>query len=598
MATRQPDAPTFADLFGIGSLRLAFEEYGARCIWACPSDPESAKTYRENFGGDAFDHQGQDISAHDILLANLDAFPMSGRKESATWTLDLILDILVAKRPAACLLAIAARPGERRAADEPDAIIQGLNALGYFIHRATVDARQYGLPHMRRTTFTVGFDHDSGFKFPAGRRRACSIDSILETNPSEKYYLSEAERDRIIARRTSSGMKGLDWRFQFVADGCANTLTDRPGSPYSNIVIDAEGRWRLLTEREVARVQGFTDSFITHPDRRKAYRQFARAVPIPCAAAIAKRIVAVLRPNGFARPVSRNGKADGRHRTAREPGRSSGRLQGVLRWYGSLTHYATRIVKLFPPHDCYVEVFGGSAACLFAKAPSREEVYADIFSNLTTFFKVLRTPKLRRRLIDLVEMTPYSREEFEEALDVLDKSDGKDTVRIAHAFLTSCNQARNGRGARTADWAYGKGKAKTNAGKWARLPARLAWAGQRLKAVQVENLPFEDILRRYDSSESTLFLIDPPYHPQTLVSPGVYSHSFTNDDHERLLRMALNIRGKAVICGYDIALYSERLSGWATVKLDGRSYASPRANGKPLPKRTLTLWMNYDPPRP
>ena len=81
MATRRPDAPTFADLFGIGSLRLAFEEYGARCVWACPSDPESAKTYRENFGNDAFDHQGQDIPAHDILLANLDAcVPLSGRK--------------------------------------------------------------------------------------------------------------------------------------------------------------------------------------------------------------------------------------------------------------------------------------------------------------------------------------------------------------------------------------------------------------------------------------------------------------------------------------------------------------------------------------
>ena len=54
-----------------------------------------------------------------------------------------------------------------------------------------------------------------------------------------------------------------------------------------------------------------------------------------------------------------------------------------------------------------------------------------------------------------------------------------------------------------------------NQNAWARLPQRLAEVGQRLKRVQVENLAFEDCLRRYDSRD-TLFLLHPPWLPETM----------------------------------------------------------------------------------
>ncbi len=57
------------------------------------------------------------------------------------------------------------------------------------------------------------------------------------------------------------------------------------------------------------------------------------------------------------------------------------------------------------------------------------------------------------------------------------------------------------------------------------------------------------------------------------------------------------MKGKAIICGYDNDLYRERLAGWATVTMNGRSMANPRRYGRTLPSRTLTVWLNYDPPR-
>ena len=45
---------------------------------------------------------------------------------------------------------------------------------------------------------------------------------------------------------------------------------------------------------------------------------------------------------------------------------------------------------LFPKHECYCEVFGGSAAILLSKPPSEMECYNDIDARLVNFWRVLR----------------------------------------------------------------------------------------------------------------------------------------------------------------------------------------------------------------
>jgi len=38
------------------------------------------------------------------------------------------------------------------------------------------------------------------------------------------------------------------------------------------------------------------------------------------------------------------------------------------------------------PHERYIEPFGGSGAVMFAKEPSKCDVYNDIYSDLVTFY--------------------------------------------------------------------------------------------------------------------------------------------------------------------------------------------------------------------
>lgn len=600
MPTRRCKPLKFADLHcGVGSLRLALEQIGVECVWSFTADTQAARCYRENFGSDAVG-SATDIAAHDMLVTNLDECRATTKRRAwARHPYDTILDVVCLRRPSACMLA-----GASMAANGADlrTVIDELARLGYFVHRAALDARGAGLPLARRTDVVVAFDGETGFRFPVGAGKTVTIDGLLDPNPADRYYISDTDRENLIARRGRSLTNGDKWRMGFVTEGYANELRDAPDSPYDNILIGPDGRWRVLTEREAARLQGVVESFVLHPDRRTASKQVARCIPVPLAAAVAERLVTELRPGQRGqkpRPLAgavTNSGTRGRQARGSEAGAKFAAASGSvspLRWYGSLNRYASRIVRLFPKHECYCEVFGGSAAILLSKTPSEIECYNDLDGNLVGLWRVLREPRLRGRLIAMVEMTPFSREVLHDCLS--DQCDSDDPVKRAWSFLVTCNQARNGRGVNESDWAYNRSRGGGNRNAWAKLPQRLAEVGQRLKRVQIENLPCEDILRRYDSRD-TLFLLDPPYLPEVRASGVRYARECSRADHIRLLRIARGLNAMVAACGYRSDLYDEMLDDWHRTDFEGKSYAGPRTKGRKLPQRVLSVYSNYDPP--
>ncbi len=578
---------------GIGAMRLAFEGSGAECVWSYTADGKARRCYHENFG-DSIIGTADDIPAHDILAVNLDECAATAkRRRSAQHPHAMILDVVCLHRPLACLLAGKA---DAVSTTSRAALINELVRLGYFVHRAKLDARQFGLPQTGETECIVAFDRETAFRFPTKQGRMSSIDTLLDPTPHDRYFISEMSRDKLIARRGRSMNNGNTWHMGFVTDGCANELTDSPDAPYDNILTLPDGRWRILNEREIARLQGIADSFVVYPEWRTARKQLSRCIPVPVAAAVAERIVAELRPGSCKVKKQTSAKVvakDSRLRkprgakpvTARSP-------TSPLRWYGSLNGYAAKIVDLFPTHKFYCEVFGGSAAILLAKPPSKIETYNDIDEKLVGFWRVLREPRLRKRLIEMIELTPFSRVEFHDCLAGRDTAE--DPVTDAWRFLVASNQSRNGCAKNESDWAYTKTQG-TNPNAWATLPTRLAEVGQRLKRVQVESLPFEDILRRYDS-RGVFYLLDPPYLPETRVTSDRYTHECTRDDHVRLLRIARGLDAKVAICSYRSDLYDDLLDGWQRTDIKGKSYAGPRTKSRKLPDRMLSVYTNYEPP--
>jgi DNA adenine methylase len=71
----------------------------------------------------------------------------------------------------------------------------------------------------------------------------------------------------------------------------------------------------------------------------------------------------------------------------------------------------------------------------------------------------------------------------------------------------------------------------------------------------VENMDFEDAIKKYDSP-NTYFYVDPPYY---IVGEGTYysNHDFDRNDHERLANVLHGIQGKFSLSYYDFELLHE-----------------------------------------
>jgi hypothetical protein len=83
-------------------------------------------------------------------------------------------------------------------------------------------------------------------------------------------------------------------------------------------------------------------------------------------------------------------------------------------WYGGKYSHLDWLLPLLPKAQHYCEPFRGSAAVLLNREPAPVETYNDLDGEVVNFFRVLRNQK--EELLYAIGMTPFSREEFLEAI--------------------------------------------------------------------------------------------------------------------------------------------------------------------------------------
>jgi len=259
-----------------------------------------------------------------------------------------------------------------------------------------------------------------------------------------------------------------------------------------------------------------------------------------------------------------------------------------------------KLLKLISPHRIYVEVFGGGASLLFAKCPSPVEVYNDIDSNLVNFFRVLRDPEKFERFHRLASLTPYSREEYYFCRKTWEQCE--DDVERAYRWFVVARMSFSGLFG--SGWSFGvtgsrRGMAKKCAA-WLSIIEGLPQIHARLMQVQIENRDFRDILKIYDTP-NTFFYCDPPYVPETRRH-GKYKHEMTLADHEELVKLLLQVKGKIVLSGYQHSVYEPlEQAGWQRYDYETVCYAAgrTRATGilgegaaKRMQPRTESVWVS------
>lgn len=264
-------------------------------------------------------------------------------------------------------------------------------------------------------------------------------------------------------------------------------------------------------------------------------------------------------------------------------------------WYGGKTYHLDWLLPIIDkiPHKVYVESFSGSAAVLLNKKQSDVEVYNDVHGDVVNFFKVLRTQG--KELIDLLNLTPYSREEFAISCK---KDEIECPLERARLFFVKARQVRSGLAtmATPGRWSYTKKDSRQGKA----LPVN-QWLGsidglfdicERIKNVQIEKLDAFDVIQRYDTEES-LHYIDPPYLMSVRTGGENYSHEYNEDQHKELLKLLLTIKGKVVLSGYINELYPSILSGWQESRRTSKLANTTLQNGKKQTRQEV-IWTNFD----
>ena len=240
---------------------------------------------------------------------------------------------------------------------------------------------------------------------------------------------------------------------------------------------------------------------------------------------------------------------------------------------------ATAIANLFPPHDHYVEPFGGALSVLLAKTPAKIETVNDLNGDLMTFWRVLRDrPDELERACAL---TPHSRAEYLEARNL----DIDDDIERARRVWVQLTQGRGASLGVKTGWRFVHG---TNRMALARYLdgylARIAPAAHRLRGVSLESRDAFALFDAYDRP-GTLFYVDPPYLASTRHGPQYAHEMLDSDDHQRLLDRLLACRGHVALSGYDSDVYHDALRDWTVHKFPAVAMTGDA--------RTEVLWTNW-----
>ena len=279
------------------------------------------------------------------------------------------------------------------------------------------------------------------------------------------------------------------------------------------------------------------------------------------------------------------------------------RLSTAFPWFGgkAMPRIKNFILKHLPPHDKYVEPFGGGASILIAKEPAGVEVYNDVNRGLVNFFRVIADVEYFGRFIARVSLLPVSRALFEEYARTW--SGIHEPIEQAVRWYVMARQCFAGH---LESWGISvntssKGMAQVNS-SWLSSIQSLPGIHKRMQRVQIECTDWRDCLKHY-AGPGWLAYCDPPYVLGARKSGG-YEHELKDGDHEDLIKALMKYDGAVLLSGYNSEIYRPLIeAGWDKQEIPvvcsaaGRTRASGLqgiGNASAKQRRTECLWRNHE----
>lgn len=249
----------------------------------------------------------------------------------------------------------------------------------------------------------------------------------------------------------------------------------------------------------------------------------------------------------------------------------------MIPWMGGKGRLLDRILPKFPAHMCYVEVFCGAAAVFFAKQPSKVEVINDINGELVNLYRVVQY-----HLEEFVRQFKWalsSRQVFE-----WEKLKAPETLTDIQRAARFYYMQKLAFGGKVDGQTYGTATTSRPKLNILRIEEELSQAHLRLSGVNVENLAWEECIKRYDRPH-TLFYLDPPYW-QT----AGYGVDFSFENYERMADIAGSVAASVIISIND---HPEIRDVFSDFHIESVAIDYTVGGGYGSPAQELIVWNNH-----
>jgi len=259
-------------------------------------------------------------------------------------------------------------------------------------------------------------------------------------------------------------------------------------------------------------------------------------------------------------------------------------------YMGNKDTIAPWIISHFPPHEVFVECFGGTGSIHRNKTPSKFEVYNDFNPMLSNLFNVVRTryEEFDQQLQELVISEHWYDKFYEYITKEYNSSPEMEMENAVRYFyiMSLCFKAKFNGGMNFDIRAYG-------GNIFEKKREIVSAIFNRFKNVQILNKSFEDIISGFNR-EGVLVYLDPPY----IGTESYYkllAGGFTEAHHYHLRDMLYDFKGYFILSYEDDELLREMYGQYFyIVEKDKKSHGRKTEDGK---KKVLqeVIVTNYKP---
>lgn len=305
-------------LGGFKSNRRQYRRLPTEIVHSSDFDPRVVDIFNQNFAHqaqvlDVRFLRGEDLPKYDILTGGFpcQSFSISAQNPKRLGFKDdrgqLFFEIKRLLQETQPRVFIAENVKGLLSANRGEAfplIIREFESAGYTVHWKLLNASHFGIPQKRERVFIVGFRNQAvskrfAFPNPISVDRQVPLQVVLEEHSGidPKFFFSDRAVSGMKTTKNSKIMnKG---RAQDPTQPC-NTVSSHLAKVSLNStdpVLLVDGRYRMFTPREVARIQSFPDKFKLECPKSAAYYGLGNAVPPVLMWYVSQAVIKALRPN-------------------------------------------------------------------------------------------------------------------------------------------------------------------------------------------------------------------------------------------------------------------------------------------------------------